>query len=209
MTSTSPTNSVAEQSLPLLRAAVAVVTMGGGLAIGAFAGGLLAGDGDGFAARILPAALVGLVVVSVVLLLRRFWDRRPLAGIGLTGAAVSARSFALGLGVPVVCGGATVAVASLVGAISWNAIDASTLLTFLATNAAVAILFEALPEEVSIRGYALAALRSRYGRGASAVIATVAFLAMPLVALTTQALLTRLVSAPPSPFAIADRRAHV
>ncbi|MFC4726867.1 type II CAAX prenyl endopeptidase Rce1 family protein [Coralloluteibacterium thermophilus] len=176
---------------PVLRAVAAAAIMALGLGIGMLATHGLAGAADGFATRLVPAALVTLVVVPAILLLRRRWDRRRFEALGLGAPMDGAKSLALGIGIVGGCGAAGLAVASFAGGIAWGRVDVPALLAFLAVNAVIALLLEALPEELSIRGYALAALRSRYGRAASAWIATALFMAVPAVLLLAQGLLTR------------------
>ena len=188
--------------VPLLRAAAAVLVMAVALAVA----GLLTerpGGGGSFVERLLPAALVSVIVVPAILVLRRRWDRRYPAGIGLTDLRTSLLSLLLGAAVVLGCGAIVVAVASLAGGISWNGFDATEFLTVLAVNTVIALLLEALPEEVSIRGYALTALRSRWTRGVAARLATAAFLALPPIALGLQSVLSALVGLAPLPWSLA------
>ena len=59
----------------------------------------------------------------------------------------------------------------------------------LVVTAAIALLWEAIPEEISIRSYALTALRAAFGRILAAVLTIVTFMLVPLIAMGTEALL--------------------
>lgn len=184
--------------VPLLRAAVAVLVMAVALATAGLLTAWL-GGGRSVVDRLLPAALVSVVVVPAILVLRLRWDRSRLSGIGLTDLRTSVNSLLLGAGVVSGCGAVIVAAVSLTGGISWTGFDPLEFMTFLAVNTAIALLLEALPEELSIRGYALTALRSRCSRGVAALLATAAFLALPPIALGLQALLSGLTGSAPLP----------
>ncbi|RFA25553.1 hypothetical protein CAI21_18655 [Alkalilimnicola ehrlichii] len=188
------------------RALAAAVLMGVVLAVASFIGsafGASASSSDPFGVRLIVAGSVGITVVAVILLLRRRWDRAPLAGIGLSGVRRDMAGFLLGLGVVSAAGVAVIAVLSLIGVARWSSFDLLHLLVFLATNAVVALLLEAIPEEVSIRGYALTALRMRYSRPVATVLNIMVFLCVPVVALGVQALLELLASADGATFSLA------
>jgi membrane protease YdiL (CAAX protease family) len=137
--------------------------------------------------RYVPAVVCALVAI---LLIRPFRRRKEL---GLTQAG---RGFAIGLGVT---GGSAVLVlgaGTLAGWISWGSFDLSTVLVFLVTNTVIAVLLEALPEEISLRGHTWTALRSRY-RGLIAAVGTTAlFLLVPGIASVVQFVLGRIVGVP-------------
>lgn len=153
------------------------------------AAGVSASPAHSLGARVAVAAPIALVVVTVIVVLRRRWDRAPLTGIGLTGARADLRGFVLGAGVVAAAGALVLAVLSLVGAAHWARLDLGDLVIFLLTNAVVALLLEAIPEEVSIRGYALTALKAHYPRAVATVLNIATFLLVPIVALGTQFLL--------------------
>src|SRR5690606_7037443 len=125
--------------------------------------GLTAGPAHPLATRLLVAAPVALFVVGLIVLLRRRLDRLPLAGIGFTGPAAGLRGFLQGAGIVLASGSVVLLALVLFGAASVSDLNAGALLGFLFTNAIVAILFEAIPEETAIRGYALTSLRRRFG----------------------------------------------
>ncbi|WP_120006625.1 type II CAAX prenyl endopeptidase Rce1 family protein [Nesterenkonia muleiensis] len=182
----------------LSRALTAAAIMGVSLMLAASLG-QLAGSGAGaeqpMGERLLVAAPVAITVTAAIVLLRRRWDRGPLTGIGLTGLRSDLPGFLLGLGVVLGVGAGVLAVLSLTGFARWDGVDAGGLLTFLLTNAVVALLWEAIPEEVSIRGYALTALRAAFGRTLATVLTLVIFMMVPLIAMATGALFDLVVHA--------------
>jgi membrane protease YdiL (CAAX protease family) len=112
--------------------------------------------------RYVPAAVCALVAVLLIRPLRR---RREL---GLVDAL---RGITTGV---VVTGGSAIAVlgiGTLAGWISWGRFHPGDVLVFVVTNAVVAVLLEAFPEEITLRGHTWSALRSRY-RGAIATAGT-------------------------------------
>ncbi|MGH3898314.1 MAG: CPBP family glutamic-type intramembrane protease [Pseudonocardiaceae bacterium] len=90
------------------------------------------------------------------MLLRRRLDRRPLAGLGLPGPVAGLRSFTLGTAVTAVTAAAAV-LAFVAGTtadwLRWRPVDWSDLLAFLVLNTVLALLLEAVPEELIFRGY--------------------------------------------------------
>lgn len=115
----------------------------------------------------LIALVCSAIAVPLIILLRRR-DRRPLAGLGLTGVRTSLRCFGLGL---LVTGGSAVAVIALGtagGLLRWSAPDWPTVVTFILVNFMIAFGLEALPEELTLRGYTYATLRERYRKRAFA-----------------------------------------
>jgi len=130
--------------------------------------------------RFVPAAVCAVIVI---LLIRPFRRRQEL---GLRDAG---RGLLNGL---LVTGGSAVVVlgaGTLAGWIDWGRFEPHRVLWFLLTNAIIALLLEALPEELSLRGHSYSALRSRY-RGLVAAIGTTAlFLLVPGIASAVQLVL--------------------
>lgn len=87
-------------------------------------------------------------------------------------------AFALGLGIVTASAVAVFGGASSLGWVTWGAFDPGPFLLFLVTNAVVALLLEAIPEELAVRGYSYAALREHYGRDVTVYITTGLFVAM-------------------------------
>ncbi|PPF46041.1 hypothetical protein C5B85_05145 [Pseudoclavibacter sp. AY1F1] len=145
---------------------------------------------SGFGSRVLVASCVTVIVVGAVLLLRRRLDRRVLAGIGLTGLRSGASGFGLGFGVLAASGLAVLLLLDLTGVIRLLSINPPQLLSFLATNTVVALLLEAIPEELAIRGYALTNLRDAFPPAAAVVLNIATFLVVPVLALALQWMLS-------------------
>lgn len=135
-----------------------------------------------FPASLVPALFVGITVVAAIVLIRVRMDRLPLRGIGLTGARPLLASFALGLCVVLGFGLLAFGISALFGIVEITGFDPLRLVTFLAINTILALLFEAIPEELALRGYVLTSLRARFSRGASTVLSLVIFMLMALFA---------------------------
>ena len=105
---------------------------------------------------ILQAVLMSAVVVPAVLLLRRRVDRAPLADLGWSLPAMRACLAGAGLA------GAT-------SALTWAGAG------LLVVNTVVLTSYEALPEELSLRGYAWTNLRNGWGSAVATVVTTIFF----------------------------------
>lgn len=188
------------------RAILAACVMGLALAVATWAGallGLAASPDHPLLARLAVAAAVTVVVVALIVLLCRRGDRAPLSSIGLTGTVADVRGFLLGAGIVLATGLVAIGALTVFGAARWSDFDPLTLLVFLTTNAIVALLFEALPEEISIRGYALTVLRRYFSQSIATVLNIATFLLVPLIALSAHALLERTRGETESVFALA------
>ncbi|MBO0897386.1 CPBP family intramembrane metalloprotease [Arthrobacter sp. zg-ZUI10] len=151
-----------------------VLCAGIGLAISTarFAAGLTSAPAA--AVPLLQALLVTALVVPVILLLRSKVDRKSAADLGLSRRMLTPVIF--GLTVGVASGAATWLPALWMGWISIERVDYGTLMSFLVINAFVLLLYEALPEELALRGYAWANLRSRWSPLIATWIVTVLFI---------------------------------
>lgn len=160
-------------------------------------------DINGTAAKVLPAVLCSAIAVAIVLTLRVRWDRRPLAGIGLTSPRASLGAFLLG--VTVTLGSATVVLAAgtMAGWLRWSAFDATTLLLFVVVSGAITLLLEALPEELTLRGYTWTSLRERHRAAIATLVTTALFLTVPVAATAVHAVITTALGGDPSPIGIA------
>ena len=142
-------------------------------------------DSYAFAARLVPAAVMTAMTIGLLaLLLHR--DRRPWRFVGVTGSGSFVRGFALGVGVMaastiLVFGGATA-----LGLVGWGALDPAALALFLVTNTVVALLLEAIPEELALRGYVQSSLGARFGRLLTVLLTTAFFLMSPFLLRLTQ-----------------------
>ncbi|MGX1854235.1 hypothetical protein OIU91_39395 [Streptomyces sp. NBC_01456] len=180
----------------LLGGAVMAGALGAGNALG---GALVRTVGaEGYLRQLLPAVLVSALAVPVVLLLRagRPAGRRPL---GLGPPSSAPRGFLRGLAVTVSCAVAVLGAGTALGWVRWSEPDPAALTSFLAGNAVVAVLLEALPEEVTLRGLAWVSLRDRFGGVLSALGTTAVFLLVPAASTVVQAGVSRAVgvAAPP------------
>lgn len=175
------------------RAVAAAFIMAFGLVASTELSGLLFGAdataASGFGSRVLVAGSVTVIVVGLILLLRRRWDRRTLTEMGLTGPRTGTAGFAIGFGVLVGAGVAVLLLLDLTGVVTVLAVDPLQLLGFVATNAVVALLLEALPEELAIRGYALTNLRDAFPPAVAVVLNICAFLLVAVSALALQGLI--------------------
>lgn len=132
-------------------------------------------DRIGHTIRAVSGAVLG---VGLVVLARRFLDRRPLAGLGLTSLRTGWRWLLVGMAFWLVLAGVGAAVALGAG---WAGITSTGLtqqLVLLAVYLPVLVfLYEALPEELIFRGYVFQNLAERFPRwvaiGGQAVAFTV------------------------------------
>ncbi|WP_181923902.1 CPBP family glutamic-type intramembrane protease [Streptomyces inhibens] len=180
----------------LLGGAVMAGALGAGNALGPAL--VRALGAEGYAQQLLPAALVSALAVPAVLWLRasRSTKRYPL-GLGPPSAA--ARGFLRGSAVTTSCAALMLGGGTAAGWVRWSGLDLAALASFLVSNALVAVLLEALPEETTLRGYAWASLRDRFGGVLSALGTTMVFLLVPAASTVVQAGVARLVgvAAPP------------
>ncbi len=184
----------------LLGGAVMAVALGTGNALGEAL--VRALDLDGYPAQLLPAALVSALAVPVVLALR---TGRPGSGrpLGLGTPASAAHGFARGLAVTTACATLVLGGGTAAGWVRWSGPDPAALVSFLAGNALVAVLLEALPEETTLRGYAWASLRDRFGGLLSALGTTLVFLLVPAASTVVQAGVAQAVGVDAPPMGLA------
>ncbi|MER7330022.1 CPBP family glutamic-type intramembrane protease, partial [Streptomyces lydicus] len=184
----------------LLGGAVMAVALGTGNALGEAL--VRALDLDGYPAQLLPAALVSALAVPVVLALR---TGRPGSGrpLGLGSPASAAHGFVRGLAVTTACAALVLGGGTAAGWVRWSGPDPAALVSFLAGNALVAVLLEALPEETTLRGYAWASLRDRFGGVLSALGTTLVFLLVPAASTVVQAGVAQAVGVEAPPMGLA------
>lgn len=121
----------------------------------------------------IQAALVTALVVPSVVLLRRRVDRRSVAGLGLSKRV--SLPIALGLGIAVLGAALAWVPALTAGWIRFDSIDLGAFALFLVINFVVVFLYEALPEELALRGYAWSNIRDGWSPFATSLIVTVIF----------------------------------
>jgi membrane protease YdiL (CAAX protease family) len=148
-------------------------------------------DLDAAAVAVVQAILASALVVPAIVALRRWGDRAPLRGLGLSRSvlrpALIGAAVGLGLGVLVW------APAALLGWIEIGTVDPLGVATFLVANAAVLVLYEALPEELALRGYAWTHLSERW-KPLVATLAVTAIFPLSTAAISVlQAVVSRLI----------------
>ncbi|MCQ8192319.1 hypothetical protein [Streptomyces rugosispiralis] len=161
----------------------------------------------GFAARLLPGALVTALAVPLVLLLVRR-ERRSPGWLGFGGAGPSLRALLTGAGVTGAAAALVLGAGTAAGMLRWSRPEPATLAGFVLTNGVVAFLLEALPEETTLRGHAWAALRTRFGGTGSALGTTAVFLLVPGASTVVGAAAARLAGRDPEPIGIAPDGQH-
>ncbi|MBO3102316.1 CPBP family glutamic-type intramembrane protease [Cellulomonas fengjieae] len=150
------------------------------------------------AAMLLQAVLATVLVVPAIVLLRTRVDHRTLAGLGL--ARPVGLPIALGLGVGLGVGALVWGPAWLVGWVEVGAVDGRELAWFLVLNTVVLLLFEALPEELALRGYTWTTIRDGWRVAAATLITTALFpLTSAVISATRWVAATLLGSGPSAP----------
>lgn len=162
----------------IIGGAIAIVSIGAGGSLGnaiSNSSGL-----TGFLAQLLPGVLISVLAVSLVLLATRMLAKATPEWLGLTGLRSSTLGFLKGAGITLGCAVLVFATATAVGWVSWGELQLGPLLAFLIMNAVVAVLLEAFPEELALRGYAFGSLRKRYGSDVSVFLTTVVFVVVAM-----------------------------
>lgn len=130
------------------------------------------GDGP-LTARTVQAVIVAVIVIPPIMILRNRLggsSRRR----GHRPSFAWARPAAIATGVGVLTAAATWAPAIWAGWVRVGSVSVQQLLVFLAVNTLIALLHEAVPEEIALRGYAWDSLRQRF----RPIIATAAVTAL-------------------------------
>lgn len=131
------------------------------------------------------AFVTSAIVVPLVLLLWIRVNGRPAVEMGLPGPWSAVRHFALGLAL--LAGGFVLVVVTLLarGEVTFNPSGVGA----FAAAAAIAFLFEALPEELAFRGYVYSALSSRSRRWVASLATIALFVLAPVVLVGVQNML--------------------
>ncbi|MEU8826518.1 CPBP family glutamic-type intramembrane protease [Streptomyces sp. NPDC048636] len=155
---------------------------------------------SGYGARLVPAALVTALALPLVALVHggRSWRR-----LGFGGPGASAGAFLAGVGMTAAAAALVLGAATAGGLLRWSDPDPGTLAGFLVSNAVVAILLEALPEETTLRGYTWTSLRGRFGGTVTALATTAVFLLVPGASTVVAAAAARLAGRDPEPMGVA------
>jgi membrane protease YdiL (CAAX protease family) len=128
------------------------------------------------AVRAVQAVIAGVIVIPPIMILRRRLgegSRRPRRRPTLTWI----RPAAIATGIGVVTAAATWAPAIWAGWVRVGSVSVQQLLVFLAVNTLIALLYEAIPEELALRGYAWDSMRQRFEPIIAAAVVTVLFCA--------------------------------
>ena len=129
--------------------------------------------------QLVRGMICSLLAVSLIVLFRHRLDRRSLEGLGLPGLQNSLSTFGLGV---LLTGGAAAATFGLGGAQGWvsfGTVSWSALLMFITANTVVAFLYEALPEELTLRGYTYRNLTTTLRRWTASIAVVILFLVVP------------------------------
>ena len=150
------------------------------------------------AAMLLQAVLATAFVVPAIVLLRTRVDRQSLGGLGFGRPA--GPPIALGLGVGLGIGALVWGPALLAGWVEIGTVDVRELVWFLVLNTVVLLLFEALPEELALRGYTWTTIRGGWRVAAATLLTTALFpLTSAVISAAWWASATLLGSAPTAP----------
>ena len=141
--------------------------------------------------RAVPAIIT--LVLTVPLVLRIHRRRRQLLGLRRPGRVL------VGIIVTVCCAAVAFTPAVLAGWISITEIDPPVLLSFLATNTALALALEAVPEELVFRGSAYGSIRTVGPSWIAAITATAAFVVAPAASIAVAAALGHALGLPTPP----------
>lgn len=155
---------------------------------------------DGVTRQLLQAVLCSSLAVPLIIMLRCRIDRQSLAGLGLPSIQESLHTFTLGMGVTIGAASVLFGLGTAMGWIRWSTLNVPIFALFLATTAPIALLYEALPEELTLRGYAYSSLNARLRRWTALVATIVLFLIVPGISTVVHAgVISLLGGTPPMP----------
>lgn len=177
----------------IVRAVIAWVILCAGVGLAITLARLVGRWVDGGAAfvPVLQAVFVSVMVVPAIVALRRKADRKALSGIGVSRRWGRAALIGAGIGLGV--GLLVWAPAAALGWIRIERIDLADFLAFLAINTLVLLLYEAVPEELALRGYGWTSIRDVWAPYIATIAITVLFcLSSALISVfqTSSALIT-------------------
>ena len=122
---------------------------------------------------VVQALLVSAMVVPAVIVLRRKIDRKSLGGLGLARRSVRPAAIGVSVGLGTAC---IVWLPALwVGWLAIERVDLAQLLMFIVVNTFVLFLYEALPEELALRGYAWTAVSESWRPFVATIVVTALF----------------------------------
>lgn len=136
------------------------------------------------ALQLILAVVTTGVSVPLIYVLRRYADRRPWSGLGLSSPPKGLPYFQLGMGLLALLTTASLLIGSALGWLHVVAFHLPvTTLFLILINSAIAFFYEAFPEEIAFRGYLYRNLNTRLPRWLALIIQVVLFVLAP-VALT-------------------------
>lgn len=107
--------------------------------------------------------------------------------LGLTGGL---RPFLVGVGVTAASATLIFGLGTLTGWLTWGPFDPTQAARFLLTNAVIAVLLEAFPEELTLRGHTYSTLRTTHRPWLAATLTTAFFLVTPALSSVIESALT-------------------
>lgn len=128
---------------------------------------------SGATLALLQAGLMSALVIPVIWLLRSRLDLRSMAGLGWARPVLP--PVLIGLGVGLLSGVVAWLPAAALGWIRFDQIDALAVGRFLALNGLALLFYEALPEELALRGYTWTNLRDGFSTTIASVLTTLLF----------------------------------
>ncbi|MFC8128536.1 type II CAAX prenyl endopeptidase Rce1 family protein [Streptomyces sp. NPDC057302] len=180
--------------------AIMALALGSGMALGTPLADAVNASGRG--AQLVAAIPVsGVAAILVLVTLRR--RRRTWASIGFGEMNASVRALLTGVGITAASAALVLGAGTAVGLLSWTRPDLSDLAGFVAVNALVALLLEALPEETTLRGLTWTSLREHRSATAAALGTTLVFMAVPGAASAVAATIRWLTGGEPLPVGLA------
>ncbi len=165
------------------RLALGTLTVVLGLYLAGLAGDLAArwhGELPWLARQFIQAAVMVAVVLPLICWLRIRIDRRTLAGIGFSEPKRALRFFLLGLSIPAAILFLPLLIITVGGWASVTVNATGPVIGLLLGWLVVALLFEALPEEIAIRGYLYRNLSTAMVRWLAALASIGLFVCIPL-----------------------------
>jgi len=141
----------------------------------------LLGDPGHLTVQAVQAVVMSAVVLPWICLLRLRGDRRSLAGIGFALPLRSAGFFLLGLGLPASIVLVPLAALALGGAATVTVNASTAVLGAVLAWLLVALLLEALPEEIALRGYLFRTLNAVLARWLAALASIGLFVLVPIL----------------------------
>lgn len=165
----------------VIYATLAAIVMAVALGVGTTLGELLASwlpNSTGFLARLIPAILVTLIASTGLSILIRRGNLAP-NQTGLKTSHGILRPMLLGILVAIASASVVVLPAIILGWIRLDLVSGNQLLYFLLTNLIIGLLLEAIPEELTLRGYAYGSLRQRFKKAWAGLCTTILFVIVP------------------------------